>query len=86
MIFGRFYVISERYHHHAASSVFLSQHMAGPAGIFCEHFRPNIKKVPKKGEHAAMQDSARQDTLFSLVIRTVSDFVCHAVMSYYDLS
>jgi len=42
------------------------QHMAGPGGIFHGHFLGNqiYKEVPKKGEHAAMQGSARQDTLF----------------------
>jgi hypothetical protein len=60
--------------------------MAGPGGVFHGHFLGNqiYKEVPKKGEHAAMQGSARQDTLlvFSFVIRgPTSDFVCHAVMS-----
>lgn len=51
-------------------------------GIFWEI--KSYKEVPKKGEHAAMQGSARQDTLlvFSFVTRgPTSDFVCHAVMS-----
>jgi hypothetical protein len=60
--------------------------MAGPGGVFYGHFLGNqiYKEVPKKGEHAAMQGSARQDThlIFSFVILGLaSDFVCHAVMS-----
>jgi hypothetical protein len=44
--------------------------MAGPGGYFVSIFRPQqshffsrIKKVPKKGEHAAMQDYGARDTL-----------------------
>jgi len=51
-----------------------------------------IKKVPKKGEYAAMQDSARQEILFSFIIRS-SDFVLsrgyvlsRSVMIYLRLS
>jgi len=47
--------------------------MAGSGGVFHGHFLGNqiYKEVPKKGEHAAMQGSARQDTflVFSFVIR-----------------
>lgn len=63
--------------------------MAGPGGVFHWHFIPgNYKEVPKKGEHAAMQDSARGihiDCSFSFVVSGDSGIVCHAVMSCYDL-
>jgi hypothetical protein len=40
--------------------------MAGPAGILSIFWLSNLqRKYLKKGEHAAMQGSARQDTLFS---------------------
>jgi len=59
---------------HTASSVFLSSHMAGPGGYFVSIFgQQTIRKYPKEGEHAAMQDSARQDILFFLdTIRSLS--------------
>lgn len=53
------------YHPTAASSVFLSSHVAGPGGIFESIFWNYKESTQRKEEHAAMQDSARQDKLFS---------------------
>jgi hypothetical protein len=72
---------------HTASSVFLSTHMAGPGGIFASIFwLSNYKESTQRGEHAAMQDSARQGILFSFFIRMHLGFVCLADMPCYDLS
>jgi hypothetical protein len=60
--------------------------MAGPGGYFVSIFRPRqshffsrLKKVPKKGEHAAMQDFGARDTLvfFWFLFRT--DQIHHSI-------
>lgn len=67
--------------------------MAGPGGVFHGHFLGNqIYKVPKKGEHAAMQGSARQDTIlvFSFChsgtnfrFRLSRGYVCYGLFMIY---
>jgi len=82
---GRFHVVFWKISD-AASSVFLSNTAYGRTGrVFLRAFSSGfIKKVPKKGEHAAMQAS---DTLvfFSIIQSLVSDFVCHAVMACFTI-